>query len=938
MGLTKQYRRFSAGPVFGVVGSAKCSPRTLPGQSDLVLAAKADKLVVWNLRTGEKVLETREEDVKNEITALEVAYDGEKALAAAGYHDGAVRLYSLESGQCEVTLNGHKSAVTCLAFDKLGLRLASGSRDSAVVVWDVVNEAGLFRLRGHKGPVTQCLFMKGRNALVTCSKDTTVKFWDLDIQHCFHTLASHVTEVWAAALVKDERYLVTGAGDSELRVFRLTFRENDEEGKSTLEPFLKKLRVDDEDVEDDDDENEAANPLIVEKVGSILRAGQDKVASLRTDAGGRVMCCHGSDANVELILICTDEEAKKRCQKRARKERRKVASTGQTAESEGPAPEPTIGEEFRRLKVLKAGGKVRGLDVQVARHGVEDTAMLTVLLAGNAIERHRAPLGDRGAEASLISRLDRPGHRTDVRSLNFTSDNTAILSASGDSAKLWARSSTTCLRTVPTAYALSSLVVPGDRQAVVGAKSGALQIVDLASAEVVEDVVEAHAKEVWDLSMAADNKGFASASADKTVKFWDFELLRFDDDVRKLSVVHNRTLKLDEEALAVKLSADGRLVAVSLMDSTVKVFFVDSLKFFLSLYGHKLPALAVDISTDSALIVTGGADKNVKIWGLDFGDCHKSIFAHDDGVVAVKFIPNTHMFFSAGKDGKVKQWDADNFERVLTLDGHHGEIRAMAVSPNGKYVATAGHDKTLRLWERTEEVLVLEDERETEREKEGDEELATGEARPLTGEQDKEAGLAGKKTAESEKGAERLMEALQLYHDHRREIKECEEAGETAPQLPPLMLAYRAYTPDDYMVKMAESVKSGEIEQTLLVLPLDSVVQLLEALEILLAARTATAETLCRMFFFALEIHFGALSASQHLHPLITRVKALAEARLRELKDALGFNLAVLDFCLERKSERERALALEDAVLKVREKRRKNRNKEKALHAAVMAL
>lgn len=61
-----------------------------------------------------------------------------------------------------------------------------------------------------------------------------------------------------------------------------------------------------------------------------------------------------------------------------------------------------------------------------------------------------------------------------------------------------------------------------------------------------------------------------------------------------------------------------------------QVFFVDSLKFFISLYGHKLPVLCMDISSDGDLIVTGSADKNLKIWGLDFGDCHKSIFAHAD--------------------------------------------------------------------------------------------------------------------------------------------------------------------------------------------------------------------------------------------------------------------------------------------------------------------
>jgi U3 small nucleolar RNA-associated protein 12 len=60
------------------------------------------------------------------------------------------------------------------------------------------------------------------------------------------------------------------------------------------------------------------------------------------------------------------------------------------------------------------------------------------------------------------------------------------------------------------------------------------------------------------------------------------------------------------------------------------VFFTDSLKFFISLYGHKLPVLSMDISSDGALLASGSADKNIKIWGMDFGDCRKSLFAHGD--------------------------------------------------------------------------------------------------------------------------------------------------------------------------------------------------------------------------------------------------------------------------------------------------------------------
>lgn len=92
----------------------------------------------------------------------------------------------------------------------------------------------------------------------------------------------------------------------------------------------------------------------------------------------------------------------------------------------------------------------------------------------------------------------------------------------------------------------------------------------------------------------------------------------------------------------------GKLIAVALLDSTIKLFFTDTLKFFLSLYGHKLPVLTMDISSDSTLLVSGAADKNIKIWGLDFGDCHRSLFAHADSVMQVAFVHNTHYVFTAG--------------------------------------------------------------------------------------------------------------------------------------------------------------------------------------------------------------------------------------------------------------------------------------------------
>lgn len=88
-----------------------------------------------------------------------------------------------------------------------------------------------------------------------------------------------------------------------------------------------------------------------------------------------------------------------------------------------------------------------------------------------------------------------------------------------------------------------------------------------------------------------------TGSADKDVKFWDFEVREIEAEgegeelttkTRVLTMSHAKTLKMTDDVLAVKYSPDGRLLAVSLLDSTVKVFYADTLKFFLSLYGHKV--------------------------------------------------------------------------------------------------------------------------------------------------------------------------------------------------------------------------------------------------------------------------------------------------------------------------------------------------------------
>lgn len=138
----------------------------------------------------------------------------------------------------------------------------------------------------------------------------------------------------------------------------------------------------------------------------------------------------------------------------------------------------------------------------------------------------------------------------------------------------------------------------------------------MGAAERVHVDADAHEGAVWSVAALPDNSGFVSGSADKTVKFWQvgaelhllLAVVPVQQCVGAMSVVHThaahapflpqcaqwsvtvstggnergggrrtvrlahvRTLRMADDVLCCKVSPDGKLLAVALLDATVKV-------------------------------------------------------------------------------------------------------------------------------------------------------------------------------------------------------------------------------------------------------------------------------------------------------------------------------------------------------------------------------
>ncbi|ELV12398.1 WD repeat-containing protein 3 [Tupaia chinensis] len=747
MGLTKQYLRYVASAVFGLIGSQKGNIVfvTLRGEKGRYVAVPAcEHVFIWDLRKGEKILILQ--GLKQEVTCLCPSPDG--LHLAVGYENGSIRIFSLLSGEGNVTFNGHKAAVTTLKYDQLGGRLASGSK------------------------------------------------------------------VWGLVLVSEEKRLITGASDSELRAWDIAYLQEIEDPE---EPEPKKSKASVPGIQDvledgtlEMDEAPEDRILSCRKAGSIMREGRDRVVNLAVDKTGRILACHGTDSVLEVFCILSKEEIQKKMDKKMKKARKKARLDSCKVEEEGLeiSVEMTLQDEIQRVANIKTSAKIKSFDLI---HSPQGELKAVFLLQNNLVELYSLNPSSPAPQPVRTSRITLGGHRSDVRTLSFSSDNIAVLSAAADSIKIWNRSTLQCIRTMTCEYALCSFFVPGDRQVVIGTKTGKLQLYDLASGNMLE-TVDAHDGALWSMSLSPDQ--------------------------------------------------------------------------------------------DGALIATGSADRNVKIWGMDFGDCHKSLFAHDDSVMYLQFVPKSHLFFTAGKDHKIKQWDADKFEHIQTLEGHHQEIWCLAVSPNGDYVVSSSHDKSLRLWERTREPLILEEEREMQREAEYEESVAKEDQPAVPGETQGDSYFTGKKTIET-------VKAVPLPTN-------------------PILMAYGNISPSAYVLEIFKGIKSSELEESLLVLPFSYVPDILKLFNEFIQLGTDI-ELLCRCLFFLLRIHFGQITSNQMLIPVIEKLKETTISKVTQVRDIIGFNMAGLDYLKRECEAKSEVMFFADATSQFEEKKRKRKKREKLI-------
>ncbi len=648
-------------------------------------------------------------------------------------------------------------------------------------------------------------------------------------------------------------------------------------------------------------------------------------------------------------------------------------------------------DEFEYIATARSSHKIKAFTFTPHKNK-SGSIRLVLSLSTNALETHSiAPRVRKDDEnqttaseydTSLISTLDMYGHPTGIRSIALSSDDTFACTVSKNVAKVWNVEKRSCIRSLTLSsgkikskkasfYGLCVTFLPGDTHFVLGTREGHLLIVDIASGDIVYFEEKAHEKEIWSIDLKnpkpnnsmLENGENSSAitimtgSADKSVKFWEIERQsnssddENDDEDYEIDagskvnqyqnhpmLVHVRTLQTTDDVVACRYSYDAakRMVFVSTLDSQIKVFFDDTLKFFLSLYGHSLPALAIDASDDDVLLASGGADKSIKIWGLDFGDTHRTLYGHSDSITDLKFVKKTHNFFTCSKDMTVRYWDADRFEQILLLNGHSGEINCLSLSKTGAFVLSGGMDRQVRVWERTKDMVFLEEEKEREleaafdnvdtKDDKGTEHILRARSRNEEGDEDDEnednenlpqSEAAVRRSVLSISSGDRIMEALERADQELKDIalfnssQKTKNVEDRTNRTPNIMLL--GMEPPAYILWVLRSIKSTELEQSLLILPLSHIERLIYYLILLLrrgqGVEICSRAAICLIKSHQNQIIYGGSGSSgrknSNMSIPLRELRRLLKVRLGEARDTVGYNLAAMRMVIRVANERK---------------------------------
>lgn len=249
---------------------------------------------------------------------------------------------------------------------------------------------------------------------------------------------------------------------------------------------------------------------------------------------------------------------------------------------------------------------------------------------------------------------------------------------------------------------------------VVGYSNGTINIFEPKPGRTISiESIPAHNKNVSAAAFSADNKWVATAGTDGLVKLWEtYVIAKFQEDCenRKEGAVKppipgpKKVFGAQSGMVTgVAFSPNGKQIATSGSDGSIKVWNTETTKLAFTIAAHKGPVNAVVFSPDGTKIASAGADKIARVWKAAASS--KAIHAltgHDGPVTSVDFSADSKLLATGSgapkKGGQARVYDMETGKLSYSLEPLDDTVTTVSFHPKLPRLATGGKDKKIRVW------------------------------------------------------------------------------------------------------------------------------------------------------------------------------------------------------------------------------------------------
>jgi WD40 repeat protein len=719
------------------------------------------------------------------VRAAAIGPDG--GLMATGDDVGTIRVFDAATGEERLKWLGHTGPILDLAYSADGMALISGGEDRTAKVWRSSDGRPVKTCADHPGAVQRVALSKNGSIAATGSSDKIVRVFDLGggTQKSLDAEAAPV----AVQFLEDDSLLTAGGRRAYVwdihaaRVMntldggefsRVTAAAGAADGKlfviagdptsGTYRPedagFCRVLTV------------SRYHPTAVSQ-----RMHDTGVGAARAivSPGGRIIAVAGGDGTVRVWDWPTLNPIRKFVAHAAAVPALAVSRRGEfivsgsldgSAKRWNASPgEPLVFAArildeskqawFARVapdgKVLASGGDDRVLRLRDAIPGRYQTLPGKYPYAfSTAINKDGTILATGHLDGSiqlwdlktnkLIRKLQ--GHNHRVWSIAFSPDGTRMVSGGGR----WEQD---------------------DQQ------PGEIRVWDTATWKARHEI-GTHGDLVFTVAVSPDNKTFASGSRDATIRTWDLATGKPIKTMNQGSPVRCVVYTLDGKRLyscptggrlhwwdpergthlgehafdslafeRLRLSPDGKLLAVAMRNSTTRRFFValwdveknEIIRRFKGEMAGQINDVA--FSPDGKTLATGGGQYvanpqfqpgvagpwvrtrlveqggravnvtesvcEIRCWDVATGNPLIDLPGHKHWLEAIQFTPDGKSLITAGgtvgQPAEIRLWDTAGFRAKVVLGGHTNGITCGQFSPDGRLLATGSVDTTIIVWD-----------------------------------------------------------------------------------------------------------------------------------------------------------------------------------------------------------------------------------------------